>query len=205
MEQYWSSLAKPRQSLPLYAGAGLLHSRVRKISPLPHVTEHVDHSLHSVKFPWTAKKTPTILRNSVSETSYQRVGAFVNVGKGGISGISGGVPNVPFRGGWGKDVQRPQISGGYSTVSSFLKQTVWPKSNFSIAMPECFTQKPRTFFFNWKTALTFLLGQSGFKHALASTAGPVQPAPVSSRQKRVLDSIPSPHETLQGAQPDHWV
>jgi hypothetical protein len=70
------------------------------------------------------KKTPKILRNSVSETSYQRVGAFVNVGKGGISGISGGVPNVPFRGGWGKDVQRPQISGGYSTVSSFLKQTV---------------------------------------------------------------------------------
>ena len=51
-----TSRFKPKQSLPLLAGLGLLHSRVRCIVPAPHVTVQIDQSLHSVKPPFTGNK-----------------------------------------------------------------------------------------------------------------------------------------------------
>ena len=53
MEQYVDSAGKPKQSLPLNAGLGFLHSRVLCTRPLPQVTEQNDHSLHSPKRPLT--------------------------------------------------------------------------------------------------------------------------------------------------------
>jgi hypothetical protein len=51
-----TSTFKPKQSLPLLDGLGLLHSRLRSIVPEPHVIEQIDQSLHSVKPPFTDNK-----------------------------------------------------------------------------------------------------------------------------------------------------
>jgi hypothetical protein len=56
MEHSLASTVNPKQSLPLLAGSGLLHSRVRCIVPEPHVTVQIDQSLHSVKPPLTRKR-----------------------------------------------------------------------------------------------------------------------------------------------------
>ncbi len=51
-----TSTFKPKQSRPLLAGLGLLHSRVRCTVPAPHVTVQMDQSFHSVKPPFTGNK-----------------------------------------------------------------------------------------------------------------------------------------------------
>lgn len=44
------------QSAPPYDGVGLVQSRVWVCTPVPQVTEHVSHALHSLKPPFTGKQ-----------------------------------------------------------------------------------------------------------------------------------------------------
>ena len=64
LRQYWVlqskvSLFEPEQVRPPYAGAGLSHSLVLLLIPVPHVSLHDPHSAHSLHMPLIAIKEET--------------------------------------------------------------------------------------------------------------------------------------------------